>query len=107
MHGSALQHYHRTSFYRLLVFPAPLRDNKLARIHPLSVNLVYLLMFLNMEEFFFNARVKDVYAKYGPFQIPDLLDAGVLSIVDKGPFKLSTGVIYHGQWTADLTTRTG
>ena len=46
----------------------------------------------------FNQRVKQVYLREGPFQIPDLPQEEIEKeeIVDKGPFRLGTGVIYIG-----------
>ena len=46
----------------------------------------------------FNQRVKQVYQREGPFQIPDLPQEAIEKeeIVDKGPFRLGTGVIYIG-----------
>ena len=46
----------------------------------------------------FNQRVKQVYQREGPFQIPDLPREEIEKeeIVDKGPFRLGTGVIYIG-----------
>ena len=56
--------------------------------------------------FFFNLRVKEVYEREGPFQIPQLDDVDH-NLVDKGPYRLNTGVIYLGQWQADLKRRAG
>lgn len=58
--------------------------------------------------FFFNKRVKEVYDREGPFQIPDMgRGLGMDQLVEKGPFRMKNQVLYHGQWTKDLKNKTG
>lgn len=58
------------------------------------------------EAFLFNPKVKEVYERIGPFQIPDLQYTNTV-FVDKCAYKLTSGVLYKGQWKADLTVRAG
>ena len=52
--------------------------------------------------------MKEVYDRCGPFKIPDLCyEIYGVDVVSKCPFKLLTGVIYHGEWKSDLSTRFG
>ena len=44
------------------------------------------------KEFFQNARVAEIYEKFGAFKTP--IAEGVF--VDKGPFRLRSGAIYIG-----------
>ena len=44
-----------------------------------------------------NETVKEVYEQHGPFQIPELKSTGQ-DLVTKGPYKLTSGAIYIGQW---------
>ena len=47
------------------------------------------------EAFLFNPKVKQVYERIGPFQIPDLHNTNQ-ALVDKCAYRLSSGVIYKG-----------
>ena len=55
--------------------------------------------------FFFNARVKEVYDREGPYEVPEM--ASSRALVSKEPYRMQSGVIYEGQWTADLKMRIG
>ena len=51
-------------------------------------------------DFFFNARVKEVYEREGPFDVqktystgPDIIQ-GSIELVDKEPYRMQSGVIY-------------
>ena len=48
----------------------------------------------------------EIYKKMGPFQIPEMINADLL-YVDKEPYRLMSGAVYIGQWTRDLTKRSG
>ena len=52
------------------------------------------------------AKVKEVYDREGAFDIPDMNTDGV-PCVQKGPYRLSSGAIYIGQWQEDLEKRAG
>ena len=56
--------------------------------------------------FFFNPRVKEVYKRDGPYQLEKKTDMPI-DLVEKEPYRMTSGVIYQGQWTADLKYRTG
>lgn len=58
------------------------------------------------EDFLFNEKVKEVYESKGPFETPTPSHPSA-PLVIREPFRMKNGVIYAGQWTTDLKTRTG
>ena len=58
--------------------------------------------------FLFNPRVIEVYEREGRFDKPSKAILGdSMELIDKEPYRMTNGVIYHGQWTIDLKARTG
>lgn len=59
------------------------------------------------ENLLHNLVVKEVYKKMGPFLIPEVTSLPKGQIIEKGPFRLTNGAIYIGQWSRDLRIRQG
>ena len=62
---------------------------------------------INERDLFFNEKVKEVYDMQKPFMIPDLKDLPPGGVVSKGPYRLTSGAIYIGEWLPDLSKRAG
>lgn len=48
-----------------------------------------------------NEQVREVYEKTGKFEVPDLPE-GPKELVSMGPYRLSSGAIYIGEWCKDV-----
>ena len=47
-------------------------------------------------DFLFNPKVKEIYDREGPFKLSESEVQQIDHVVDKCPYKLKNGVIYHG-----------
>jgi hypothetical protein len=50
------------------------------------------------KDLFQNAKVREVYQNRKKFVIPDLMEPVTGGVVEKGPYKLTSGAIYIGEW---------
>ena len=48
-----------------------------------------------------NEATRATELKLGPFVFDKIDSPRVNEIVDRGPYELDNGAIYHGQWTKD------
>ena len=48
-----------------------------------------------------------MYLRLGPFSIPELTEVVEGGCVSKVAFRLTSGVLYEGEWTSDLQRRWG
>ena len=62
---------------------------------------------INENELLSNERVKEVFDNNGRFNIPDLKGTAGQDLVNKGPYRLTSGAIYIGSWQSDLSKRAG